>query len=311
MSARSGELSVDPDIYQGRIRRLLVPVKPMPSETLHSYLYRLTEGNHLFPAWLPSLARNPGFLAKLAVLTDYSHHQLVAMLPELRSPFHMRCWPHLIGEPSAHASTRAPCSHCAAARIGTTDTAVTVFAKHEQLICHRHQRWLGNYQVKCAFQEQFSVASCPEVAIANRRHERLIARWGRGPTRASFEDAIECMKTWARWIPVVADPEVKRRWTLLGITEATPPHQPREIAALYPDTVALTELILTLRRRISHAHRITAEIGADSIRLLSATVTAGLTPRGAGDPFRRALMAVRSESTSEAEIFLETGELEI
>ena len=305
MSARSDELLVDPDTYQGRIRRLLVPVKLMPAETLHSYLYRLTEDNHLFPGWLPGLARRPGFSSKLAVLTGYSDHQLVAMLPELRTSFDIRCWPHLIGEPSAHAGTRAPCSHCVAARIGTTDASVTVFAKHEQLVCHRHQRWIGNYQVKCALHEQFSVASCPEIAIANRRHQRLIATWGRGPTRACFEDAVECMKTWARWLPVVADPDVRRRWGLLGVTEATPPHQPREIAALYPNVVVLTELILTLRRRIAEAHRITAQIGADSLELLSTTVIVGLTPNGAGDPFRRALMVIHSESATEAETSLE------
>lgn len=305
MTARSCELPVETDTYPARIRRLLVTVKPMPSETLHSYLYRLTERNHLFPGWLPGLARKPGFLPKLTVLTGYSDHQLVAILPELRTPLHVGCWPHLTGEPSAHANTRAPCSHCMAARIGTTDAGATVFAKHEQLICRRHQRWLGNYQVKCALHEQFSVASCPEITNANRRHEGLIAKWSRGPTRASFEDAVECMKIWARWLPVVADPDVRRRWTLLGVTEATPPHQPREIAALYPNAVALTELILTLRRRIANADRITAEIGADSLELLSTTVIAGLTPSGAGDPFRRALTVFRSESATEAESYLE------
>lgn len=294
-------LDVDPDTYQGRIRRLLVPVKPMPAETLNSYLQRLTEGNHLLPGWLPTLAKKPGFLLKLTVLTGYSDHQLVAMLPELRSPFHLRHWPHLVGQPSACAGTRAPCGHCQAARLGSTNAAVSVFSTHEQVICHRHQRWVGTHHIKCTIHEQFSIASCPEIAIANNHHTLLIGRWGRGPTRAAFDDAIQCMMTWSRWPTVVADPDIQRRWRLFGVTEDTPPLRPREMAALYPNAVALTELILTLRHRISRARRMTAKIATTSVELLSTTVIAGLTPGGAGDPFRQALTDVRPEPATEAE----------
>ncbi len=301
MLAHSDGVSIDPDTYQGRIRRLLVPVRPVPSETLHSYLYRLTEDNHLFPGWLPGLARRPVFLPKLAVLTGNSDHQLVSMLPELRIRAHIRRWPHLLGEPSAFAKTRAACSHCVAVRLGAPDITVPVFATHEQLICHKHQRWIGSKNVKYAFQEQLSISSCPDIMIANRRHKRLITEWGRGPTHACFDDASECMKTWSRWLPVLADPDIRRRRTLLGVTEATPPHRPPETAALYPTTVALTELILTLRSRIAEARRLTTQIGADSIELLSTIVVAGLTPSGAGDPFRRALIDKRPELATEAE----------
>lgn len=309
MAARSEASPIDPDTYQGKIRRLLVPVKPMPSETLHSYLYRLTEDNHLFPGWLPGLARKPDFLPKLAILTGYSDHQLVATLPELCTHFHIRQWPHLLGEPSAFAQTRAACSHCVAARLHATDIAVTVFATHEQLICHKHQRWLGGKSAKLAPREQFSIASCPEITIANRHHQRLIATWGRAATRACFTDAAECMKTWSRWLPVLADLDIRRRWTLLGVTEETPPHRPPENAALYPNVVALTELILTLRRRIAQVQHLTAEIAAESTELFSAAVVAGLTPRGAADPFRRALLDIHPEQTAEAQSWPEITEL--
>ncbi|MDR3657525.1 MAG: hypothetical protein P4L48_18250 [Mycobacterium sp.] len=282
----------------------------MPAETLHSYLYRMTEENHLLPGWLPKLARRPGFLMKLAVLTGYSDHQLVAMLPELRSPFHLRSWPHLIGQPSVRASTRAPCGHCQAARLGTTDATVSVFATHEHVICHRHHRWIGTHHVKCTVHEQFSIAACPEIAIANRFHKRLINGWGRGPTRACFDDAIQCVMAWSRWTVVMADPHIQRRWRLLGVTEETPPLRPREMAALYPNAVALTELILTLRRRITAAGRMTTSIAADSVELLSTTIIGGLTPSGAGDPFRQALTDVRPEPATEAESDSETTELE-
>ncbi len=301
MSAPSTAPTVDPDTFQGRIRRLLVPVKPMPAETLHSYLYRLTEDNHLHPGWLPRLAKKPGLLRKLAVLTGYSDHQLVSMLPELRSPFHLRHWPHLIGEASARASTRAPCGHCQTARLGTTQATVSVFATHEQVICHRHQRWIGTHHIKCTIHEQFSIAACPEITSANRHHKRLITRWGRGPTRASFDDAIQCMMTWSRWPAVLADPHIRRRWELLGVTEDTPPLRPPEMAALYPTIVELTELIMTQRHRIAAAGRMTADIAVRSVELLTTTVIPGLKPCGAGDPFRQALTEIRTEPATEAE----------
>lgn len=309
MSAISTPLAVDPDTFQGRIRRLLVPVKPMPAETLHSYLYRVTEENHLFPGWLPRLAKKPGLLLKLAVLTGYSDHQLVAMLPELRSPFHLRYWPHLIDTPSARASSRAPCGHCQAVRLGGIDAAVSVYATHEQVICHRHHRWIGTHRIKCAVHEQFSIASCPEIITANRHHTRLITQWGRGPTRACFDDAMQCMMAWSRWTTVVADPDIQRRWKLLGVTEETPPLRPPEIAAFYPNAVALTELILKLRHRIAGAGRMTTEIAAYSVEMLSTMVIAGLTPSGAGDPFRQALTDERPEPATEAETYSEQTEL--
>jgi hypothetical protein len=75
----------------------------MRSETLRSYLHRVTEDNHLRPGWLPGVSKRPEFLIKLTVMTGYSDHQLVAMLPELRTSSHLRRWPHLAGEPSALA----------------------------------------------------------------------------------------------------------------------------------------------------------------------------------------------------------------
>ena len=128
MPSRS-ELPLTPPVgIRHSQRRLPVPLSPMKSETLKSYLRRLTDQNLLRPGWLPRLARHRHFVADLVELTGFTERGLVAALPELRTPQAVERWPHLVGHVSKRASTRSARTHCAAAKTHGRTEVVTVFA---------------------------------------------------------------------------------------------------------------------------------------------------------------------------------------
>ena len=143
-------------VRRGR-QRLPVPVSPMCSETLNSYLRRVTDQNLLRPGWLSQLSRQPHFVADLVELTGLTERGLVAALPELRTPHAVKRWPHLVGHVSKRAGIRSACRHCAAAQTQSRSQAVTVFASHEQVLCTVHQQWTGSSALRCDAQQQFSV----------------------------------------------------------------------------------------------------------------------------------------------------------
>lgn len=281
-------------------RRLPLQVRPMAAETLRSYLGRVEGANYLPPNLVYSQSRAPDSLAVLSALTGYSERHLVSALPELRQREALTIWPHLVGEVSARAGTRPACTSCVAARLGINERVV-VFAAHEQVLCPSHHRWLGNDWIQCAREGQFSLAECPEIEDAHRKHRILIKRWRRGPVRASFFDAVTCLSKWSRWPATVRAEDIRRRWMQLGITEEDPPLSPREVAAWYPNAVSLTEVILYLRQQARAVGRMTQEIWAEAIALLQREVLPGLAPSGASDPFRYAIIDNREEPDSEVE----------
>lgn len=275
-------------------------VAPLGAETLSSYLRRLTDQNLLRPLWLSTMAHRRSFTVALVGLTGRSERSLVSALPELRGDTVLQKWPHLVGQVSANAGTRPACTHCAASRTDHDRAVVTMFASHEQLICHTHHRWIGSRQLRCAVNEQFSLRSCPDILAANIRHRRLIRQYGRGPVRTGFSSAIVCLSTWARWPAVIRAPDIRGRWTRLAVTDESKPLQPPEVAAWYPNAVAMTEIIVSLRRHSFSADSTTAGLLADGLGRLREVIP-GLQPSGASDPFRQALFADLVESDAEVE----------
>lgn len=140
--------------------RLPIIFAPLTGETLTSYLSRLTTANYLQRTWLPKLAKEPGFTRQLSALTGYTEHQLVCALPALRTAATLRTWPHLIGQVSARAPSRPACTDCVVARTGG-NANVNVFASHEQLVCVRHQRWVGTGDLPCPRPHQFRSGHAP------------------------------------------------------------------------------------------------------------------------------------------------------
>ncbi len=291
-----------PEGIRHRRQQLPVPVAPMTSETLKSYLRRLTDQNLLRPGWLPRLARQPHFVVDLVELTGLTERGLVAALPELRTPQAVERWPHLVGHVSKRARTRSACTHCAAARTHNRSHPVTVFASHEQVLCTAHQRWTGSSALRCDVQEQFSVRSCPDIADAHREHLLLIRRWGRGPVYCCFFAAIGCFTRWSHWPAVSRAPGMQRRRERLDVLDDAPPTIARQAAAWYPSAVALTDLILSLRHDFAKEGRSSTGkiIAMSHIRLRN--IFPGLSPSGASDPFRQAILGELDTPPDEVEV---------
>lgn len=119
---------------------------------------------------------------------------------------------------------------------------------------------------------------------ANVRHRRLITKLGRAPVLAAFRDAVVCLVAWSRWPVVLRAPDIAERWTHLGITEEMRPNTPREVAAWYPNAVALAALILSQVREVDLAGGMTLDIAARGVERLRAEVIGGLIPGGAWNP---------------------------
>lgn len=283
-------------------QRLPVPVSPIGSETLNSYLRRITDQNLLRPGWLSQLSRRPHFVTDLVELTGLTERGLVAALPELRTPQAVKRWPHLVGQVSKQAGIRSACRHCAAAHTQSRNQAVTVFASHEQVLCAVHQRWTGSPVLKCDAQQQFSVHNCPDIADAYREHLHLIRRWGRGPTYSCFTAAVTCFSLWSGWPAVARAPDIQQRKARLDVPDEAPPTFPRQAAAWYPNAVTLTDVIISLRTEAAKGGRSSAAkvIAKGLIQLQN--IVAGLSPSGASDPFRQAILGELHTPPNEVEI---------
>lgn len=302
MPSRSELPLTPPEGIRHSQRRLPVPLSPMKSETLKSYLRRLTDQNLLRPGWLPRLARHRHFVADLVELTGFTERGLVAALPELRTPQAVERWPHLVGHVSKRASTRSACTHCAAAKTHGRTEVVTVFASHEQVICTAHQQWTGSSALRFPVQEQFSVRNCVDVSDAHREHLLLIRRWGRGPVYSCFFAAIRCFTQWSHWPAVSRAPSIQRRRERLDIPDDTPPMIARQAAAWYPSAVALTDLIISLRHDFAKEGRSSAAkiVAMSHIRLRS--IFPDLSPSGASDHFRQAILGELDTPPDEVEV---------
>ncbi len=302
MPLRADQSSTVPEgVRRGR-QRLPVPVSPMCSETLNSYLRRVTEQNLLRPSWLSQLSRQPHFVADLVELTGLTERGLVAALPELRTPHAIKRWPHLAGHVSKQAGVRSACRHCAAARTQSRNHAVTVFASHEQVLCAVHQQWTGSSALRCDAQQQFSVRLCPDIERAHRQHRSLIRRWGRGPTYSGFTDAVTCFSLWSGWPAVSRTPDIQQRRLRLGVAEEAPSMLPRQAAAWYPSAVALTDVIVSLRHKAAEGQKPSAAtVIAEGLARLQ-NIVPGLSPSGASDPFRQAVLGELHTPPDEVEV---------
>jgi hypothetical protein len=301
MSSRSIQLP-NATAFVRKHGQLPLQVAPFAAETLESYLWRLSARNLLARHCLPKLARGTDFRRTLAELTGYSERNLAAALPELRKPSDVDRWPHLAGLASQYARVRRACTLCAATRV-RAQQRIVVFASHEQLICSTHHRWLGNAETETVCRTQFSIATCPDIARANRAHKRLIRRWGRGPVRTSFYAAQRCLDKWSQWREVLTATDIQHRRRRLGVTDHHRYPHPRLVAALYPSAVALTEVILAQRKKAAESKRMTREIVAAGIAEFQRRVVPTLEPGGAWDPY---LLAIR-ENWLEPANEVETG----
>jgi len=246
VAARATNPAITGDGPAEPLRPLPRRVKPFPNETSDSYLARLAAANHLPPDGLrhyltDSLRRHPPLpVDRLAVLCGQPETSLLHALPDLTPPA-----PLAVRLPTKYRDSspwiRPACTRCAAAR-GIT-MPVLCYVGEEDLVCHRHHRWLG--QTGTGPPEQIDLTPAPEIPRANRLHHKLIHRHGHPCVQTAYDDAA---RTCDRW----HDHHEHTDSFLALVARFDPPsvlpaRHPIVEAATYPQIVTVSRQILSRR----------------------------------------------------------------
>jgi hypothetical protein len=214
-------------------------VRPIFNETIDSYLLRIANANHLHPLDVRSMITgrsrheskpSPIPAHRLAQLTGITERTLSLALPELAAATDQPL--PLGGRPSPEAAvTRPACLRCIGGRPAAPWDAPQVWSLHEDAICCISHRCLYG-------QPSRSLTLVPEVFLANRRHKRLIRRYGRESVRAAFNDASR----FTRQFPAAVLAFEARMDALYGPDWQFRQDDPRHVVATYPETVELTRM---------------------------------------------------------------------
>ena len=213
-------------------RRLPVPVAPYSAETLASYIARMAAANHLQQHTLAAYLHQPGTpgarpaIDRLAATSGSPVLTLQRALPELgsRHPWWCREQPRLV------------CLCCSAAR-GITGP-VTHWVPNHPDICVRHRRWIGPTVGSLA--EQHDLSGLADVVAAAFVHHRLVRR--HGLVSRAYNDALRVNMRWAE--RGCFGRHRDRRLRLLGGPRPLAFDDPAMHAAVYPETVRLTSIMV-------------------------------------------------------------------
>jgi len=211
-------------------------VAPYPAETLHSFIARMAAANHVDPVTLAKHLQTPAApgsrpaLDRIAAASGRPKSNLRHALPEL-SGHHGR----------AHRERpRLACRSCAAAR-GIL-TPVTRWVAAHPNVCIRHHRWIGPTVRTIADQHDLSVL--PEILAAARHHRRLVRRHDVLHVRSAYNDAFRVNMQWAERRRF--NHHRDRRLQLLARPRCVAFNDPAMHAAMYPETVALASIMITV-----------------------------------------------------------------
>lgn len=182
------------------LRRLPVLIPPVKNETLDSYITRLATANHLAaedldeslaianykgsPRYQPVNRRKLIDLERLSFLTGYSGSRLLETLPEIGRTL-------APGQPVRHA-----CPRCVSRHFGTR---VKIFMPEHKHVCVTHSFWFGSLgPADNAYPDPsgpVDVSQLPIIRTAQRRHNRLVRRYGR---EAAGHAASTAREIWDR-----------------------------------------------------------------------------------------------------------------
>jgi hypothetical protein len=183
------------------VRRLPIPVPPVANETTASYLRRLAALNHLPFADLEDAVaigkrsvlsrwRRAVAVVRLGGATGYAPDKLERALPDLRSP-HPRNLPR-----SLQLAPLAACSACVRRHRGGV---VMVYLPEHRHVCVRHDIWLGSVGPAeygpTEPEGPVDVRPLPIIRSAQRRHQRLVRRYGE---TATFDAVRTAREIWDR-----------------------------------------------------------------------------------------------------------------
>ncbi len=220
------------------LRPLPRVVAPFRDETITSYLHRLAGPNHIDPAGLRSLlARShrkdaPVPLSRLAAVTGISCRLLGYAMPQVCTAA------ELSGLHVRHRPRARPGWAFLACRPCVAGQPVTRWALHDDVVCHRHRRWISKDH------EQPGLTGQPEILHAHRRHRRLIHRHGRDPVMRALRDAQHICIGWR--LDGLRDPGLGRRMEIFcspGWDDRDEWPDQTYDAAAYPQSVALARLL--------------------------------------------------------------------
>ncbi|MDQ3578896.1 MAG: hypothetical protein M3443_15165, partial [Actinomycetota bacterium] len=175
---------------------------------------------------------------------------------------------HVHDRPRPGGTMRIACRCCTAAR---SSGVVWTWQLHEDVVCLRHRRWISA-DTASPIDEQPDLRRQPEIPAANRRHRALIRSHGRPAVLTAFRLAGNITDRWRErrehdegFYRLLEIFHGARDWRL-------PKTHPTVDAAAYPQTVALTGLLLnqTWRARAVEAN--------PDIGYLSAAVRAEVAP---------------------------------
>ncbi len=245
-----------------RHRPLPIAVIPVLNETLDCYVARLAAANRLdWSALRAHLAGSPHRYANiparvLATVSGISERGLRHALLELSTPTG-RSDLAVAGRPIPHRARHRPaCRYCMLAR-GHRQPEIQCWALHEDVICRRHQRWLGNGR-DYLDHPQFDLTPAPDILRANSRHRALIRRYGRQRVLDAFNAAHELCRGWHR--RHVNNGDLERLLALFhGPSWNLSWDDPTINAARYPQVIGLTRILVT-QVGVRVAHPTTAEL---------------------------------------------------
>jgi hypothetical protein len=225
----------------GPLRRLPIPLPPAHGEVLTSYAGRLAAVHGLPAAELwnhLSVADRPGqrrriTLDRLATATGHPPGNLAQALPGLHNP--VPEWLAL-----RHLPQRA-CPQCTARHRGGP---VRTMLAHHQYLCVRHGYWLGVPDPTQDEPPPPLAARYPELAAAQRRHQRLVGRHG---WKVTFGAVVAATGICLDLRFSAADPHLWQRWET-RLDQLIPAKRrdysrSRFLAVIYPEMIDLALVI--------------------------------------------------------------------
>lgn len=224
---------------------LPLPVVPVENETLTSYLRRLAAANRLdseaLRVYLTGDKRKSARvgLDTLALVSGQPCHVLRYAVLELAAPRDLHA-AHVVARPRPGGWARPQCQHCTLSR-GHGTAAAWCWNLHEDLLCFRHRRWIGDGP-DYAHHAQPDLSGHPDILAANRRHRRLIRRHGRHAVMTAFREATQICDRWHQ--RRAHDEEFSRNMCIFhGPHWQVSATDPTIHAARYPQIVSLTRLL--------------------------------------------------------------------
>lgn len=215
-------------------RPLPRPLKPFPQETEASFLDRLATANAMpvqrlqRPShWLDSRL-DP--VDRLSVLSGQPRTSIQYAIPR----WERQAW-NIPQGPFA-ATPRWACRRCVARRTGAPGQGVMVWmSKHHDQVCIPHRLWIGRAVEAPA--NQFDLADLPEIVAAQRRHYRLLRRYGPDVINACYE---QTSRFWTKLLQHgyrISDLTQRLARLQPRAARSVRPWDPKRYAAIYPEIV--------------------------------------------------------------------------